>query len=94
MKQALNSRDSVRVTHIAEQTKSIILLQFRASAIALFFESLLVFNSFTSSDSILIVLGHAVLTLMQVVTVIGLVGFVVSKTGLHPADVMDTGVLG
>ncbi|EPB72934.1 Sodium:neurotransmitter symporter family protein [Ancylostoma ceylanicum] len=41
-------------------------------------------------DSILIILGHALLTLMQVVTVIGLVGFVVSKTGLQPADVMDT----
>ncbi|ETN73662.1 hypothetical protein RB195_005962 [Necator americanus] len=42
-------------------------------------------------DSILIVLGHALLTLMQVVTVIGLVGFVVSKTGLTPSDVMDKG---
>ncbi|XGW19139.1 hypothetical protein V3C99_003172 [Haemonchus contortus] len=42
-------------------------------------------------DSILIVLGHAFLTMMQVITVVGLVGFVVSKTGLAPFDVMDKG---
>ncbi|PIO58190.1 hypothetical protein TELCIR_20380, partial [Teladorsagia circumcincta] len=28
---------------------------------------------------------------MQVITVVGLVGFVVSKTGLAPFDVMDKG---
>ncbi|KJH51068.1 Sodium:neurotransmitter symporter family protein [Dictyocaulus viviparus] len=43
------------------------------------------------TDSIVIVIGHAIFTVMQFVTVIGLVGFVVIKTGLTPVDVMDKG---
>lgn len=42
-------------------------------------------------DSFVIVISHIVLTGMQVMTVVGLVGYVSMKTGLQPIELMDKG---
>lgn len=42
-------------------------------------------------DSLLILLGHALLSFLQLLTVVGFVGFVAVKTGLKPVELLDKG---
>ncbi|VDN51754.1 unnamed protein product [Dracunculus medinensis] len=42
-------------------------------------------------DCLLITFGHLILTFMQVMTIIGLVGHISARTGLHPIHLLDRG---
>ncbi|KHN84574.1 Sodium- and chloride-dependent GABA transporter ine [Toxocara canis] len=42
-------------------------------------------------DTFIILFGHAILTLMQVLTIIGFVGHISSRTGLQPIELLDKG---
>lgn len=43
------------------------------------------------SDAVLLVFGHGILTLMQVLTVIGLIGYVSFRTTIAPIQLLETG---